>query len=58
MHAALAIGLRQPLAATLSKSVFPLQVLAASKTCSGRNIRYLFQTSSSAARPESLTSSA
>ncbi len=57
MHAALAIGLRQPLAETLSKSVFA-QVLAASKTCSGRNIRYLFQTSSSAARPESLTPSA
>ena len=56
MHAALAIGLRRPLAAILSKSVFS-QVLAASKTCSGRNIRYVFQTSSSAARPESLTPS-
>ena len=57
MHAALAIGLRQPLAETLSKSVFA-QVLAASKTCSGRHIRYVFQTSSSAARPAPFTPSA
>lgn len=57
MHAALAIGLRQPLAAILSKLVFS-QVLAASKTCSGRNIYYVFQTSSSAARPDPFTPSA